>query len=65
MRMGAYDFLEKPYSGERLSEVLKRALFTRRLVLENRRLRAGLDGAGPTTAVGRLGAFATLVVFTP
>ncbi|MDZ4253899.1 MAG: sigma-54-dependent Fis family transcriptional regulator, partial [Sulfuritalea sp.] len=40
MRDGAYDFLEKPFSSERLVEVVRRALEKRRLVLENRRLHA-------------------------
>jgi two-component system C4-dicarboxylate transport response regulator DctD len=40
MHLGAYDFLEKPFSSERLVEVMRRALEKRRLVLENRRLQA-------------------------
>jgi two-component system C4-dicarboxylate transport response regulator DctD len=40
MRLGAYDFLEKPFSSERLVEVVRRALEKRRLVLDNRRLQA-------------------------
>ena len=40
MREGAYDFLEKPFSSERLVDVARRALEKRRLVLENRRLQA-------------------------
>ncbi|MEM8753467.1 MAG: sigma-54 dependent transcriptional regulator [Pseudomonadota bacterium] len=36
---GAYDFIEKPASPARLTEVLRRALDRRRLVLENRALR--------------------------
>lgn len=55
MRLGAYDFLEKPFSSERLVEVMRRALEKRRLVLENRRLHAmvapqqdfGLVGQAP------------------
>jgi len=42
MRAGAYDFIEKPFSNEHLTEVLKRAADKRRLVLENRELRARL-----------------------
>ena len=45
MRAGAYDFLEKPVSGRQLVEVLERALEKRRLVIENRRLRASLEDA--------------------
>lgn len=40
MREGAYDFIEKPFSGQQLADVAARALDRRRLVLENRLLRA-------------------------
>ncbi|AWK85506.1 sigma-54-dependent transcriptional regulator [Azospirillum thermophilum] len=46
MRSGAYDFLEKPFPADRLVEVVRRAVEKRRLVLENRRLRAELNGGG-------------------
>jgi len=39
MRAGAYDFIEKPFSAERLVDTARRAQEKRRLVLENRRLR--------------------------
>ncbi|WP_343622557.1 sigma-54 dependent transcriptional regulator [Roseateles puraquae] len=52
MRDGAWDFIEKPFSAEHLVEVVRRALAQRRLVLENRRLKAQL-GEGP--ADGLLG----------
>lgn len=42
MREGAYDFIEKPFSSERLVDVTRRALDKRRLVIENRRLREAL-----------------------
>lgn len=42
VRTGAYDFIEKPVSPERLLEEVQRACRTRRLVLENRALRAAL-----------------------
>ncbi|MBP2299055.1 sigma-54-dependent transcriptional regulator [Azospirillum picis] len=55
MRNGAYDFLEKPFPSDRLTETARRAVEKRRLVMENRRLRAqlagGVDPAG--TIVGR------------
>ncbi|MEX0956985.1 MAG: sigma-54 dependent transcriptional regulator [Rhizobiaceae bacterium] len=44
MRNGAYDFLEKPFTSSRLSELCARALEKRRLVLENRTLRENLSG---------------------
>jgi len=40
MREGAYDFLEKPFNAQHLSDIAARALDRRGLVLENRRLRA-------------------------
>ncbi|KQO65893.1 Fis family transcriptional regulator [Methylobacterium sp. Leaf469] len=45
MRDGAYDFLAKPYPAEALMASARRALERRRLVLENRALRARLDAA--------------------
>jgi two-component system C4-dicarboxylate transport response regulator DctD len=42
---GAYDFVAKPYANERLVQSVARALEKRRLVLENRRLRALADEA--------------------
>ncbi|MBA3446858.1 MAG: sigma-54-dependent Fis family transcriptional regulator, partial [Pseudaminobacter sp.] len=40
MRDGAYDFVEKPFNGQHLVDMTARALDRRRLVLENRELRA-------------------------
>ena len=40
MRSGAYDFIEKPFVVQDLANVLRRALETRALVVDNRRLRA-------------------------
>lgn len=40
MRDGAYDFIEKPFIPSQLAEIASRALEYRRLVLENRVLRA-------------------------
>ena len=42
MRDGAYDFVEKPFSAERLVDTVRRALERRRLVLENSALRREL-----------------------
>lgn len=47
MGQGAFDFLEKPCAAEDLVPVLQRALSTRRLVLENRRLKAQLETGDP------------------
>lgn len=43
LREGAYDYLEKPCSPERLVETLRRALAQRELVLQNRTIRQELD----------------------
>lgn len=43
MRAGAYDLIEKPFSADRLTNVVNRALEKRRLVLENRSLRQELS----------------------
>ncbi len=42
-KLGAFDFLEKPLSIEKISVVVKNALDHRRLVLENSRLKADAD----------------------
>ena len=53
MREGAYDFLAKPYSTERLVETLRRAVEKRALVLENRRLReVAADPQGEAALIG-------------
>ncbi|MEL6519129.1 MAG: sigma-54 dependent transcriptional regulator [Pseudomonadota bacterium] len=47
MRVGAYDFLEKPFNPDRMTELAKKATSTRRLTLDNRALRRELsDGSG-------------------
>jgi two-component system C4-dicarboxylate transport response regulator DctD len=50
MRDGAYDFIEKPFPSDQLVETVGRAMEKRRLVLENRELRAVLDGGGGLAA---------------
>lgn len=51
MSEGAYDFIAKPYSGNRLAETLRRAVEKRALVLENRRLRSLAEAPGEETAL--------------
>lgn len=47
MRVGAFDFLEKPFNPDRMTELAKRATTNRRLTLDNRALRKELsDGTG-------------------
>ena len=46
MRVGAFDFLEKPFNPERMSELAKKATQARRLVLDNRALRRELSDGG-------------------
>lgn len=43
MRLGAYDFLEKPFNPDRMTELVKRATQARRLTLDNRALRRELS----------------------
>ena len=52
IREGAYDFIEKPFSVDRLVDVVRRALEKRRLVLENRRLRDTLREQDGSLLVG-------------
>ncbi|GGE28832.1 Fis family transcriptional regulator [Primorskyibacter flagellatus] len=47
MDRGAFGFLEKPCASRDMLSVLERALTTRRLVLENRRLKAQLEAGDP------------------
>ncbi|WNK19985.1 sigma-54 dependent transcriptional regulator [Halomonas piscis] len=65
MRAGAWDFLEKPFAGDRLLDVVRRGLDKRQLSLENRRLKAELEAqqaalgprlVGRTAAISRLAA---------
>jgi DNA-binding NtrC family response regulator len=46
MRVGAFDFLEKPFNPDRMTELAKKASMNRRLTLDNRALRRELsDGS--------------------
>jgi two-component system C4-dicarboxylate transport response regulator DctD len=58
MREGAYDFITKPFSAERLAPTLRRALEKRSLVLENRRLREAADDGGELGLIGTSAAVA-------
>lgn len=52
LQQGAYDFLAKPFAPARLIASLGRALEKRRLVLENRRLRAAAEADAEPLAGG-------------
>ena len=43
MRVGAYDFMEKPFNPDRLTDLARRASQTRKLTLDNRMLRRELS----------------------
>lgn len=62
IRLGAYDFIEKPYAPARLVEVIRRALDKRRLTMEVRALKAQTSrgSADPISAqlIGRSDAMA-------
>jgi two-component system, NtrC family, C4-dicarboxylate transport response regulator DctD len=62
MRLGAYDFLEKPFSTDRLNDVVGRALERRRLGLEVVSLRARLSSREAVDAklIGRSPAMVAL-----
>lgn len=71
MRLGAYDFIEKPFEPKRLLEVIKNATEKRRLVNENRRLRRvvteqtiGSRIVGTSQAIERLRASVTELAAT-
>ena len=47
MRVGAFDFLEKPFNPDRMTELARKATTARRLTMDNRALRRELsDGTG-------------------
>lgn len=62
MREGAYDFVEKPFDAGQLAEIAARAMGYRRVVLENRVLRAAAGQADDleTRLVGRSNAMIDL-----
>ncbi|MEL6277538.1 MAG: sigma-54 dependent transcriptional regulator [Pseudomonadota bacterium] len=62
MRLGAYDFVEKPFASNHLIEVARRAIDKRRLTLENRALRSAAAGRDRLEArlIGRAAAMVDL-----
>ncbi len=55
MRVGAYDFLEKPFNPDKMTELAKKATLRRRMVLDARALRRDL-GDGSTIMKKLIGA---------
>jgi two-component system C4-dicarboxylate transport response regulator DctD len=51
LKEGAFDFLTKPFAADHLTAAARKALATRRLVLDNRRLRAAGD-SGDSPRIG-------------
>ncbi len=62
MRLGAYDFIEKPFASNHLVDVVGRAIDKRRLTLENRALRSAVAGRDRPEArlMGRAGVMVEL-----
>lgn len=64
VRNGAYDYLAKPFASDRLADAVVRALDLRRLVLENRQLRATIGSTRnrwPNPLIGTSTAVRTLM----
>ena len=59
MRIGAFDFLEKPFNPDRMTELAKKATSSRRLTLDNRALRRELSD-GSTLMKKLIGASAVM-----
>ena len=55
MHVGAFDFLEKPFNPDKMTELAKKAANARRLTLDNRALRKELsDGTGIMKKLGEV-----------
>lgn len=53
IQQGAWDFIEKPFDPERLEEVIRKALMTRSLQIENQRLRLAIQDPAVTRLLGK------------
>ena len=56
MRLGAFDFLEKPFNPDTMTVLAKKATRTRRLVLDNRQLRRELSSGSSSIMEKLIGA---------
>ena len=61
MKMGAYDYITKPYKIDELYELIKRVLIKRALQKENRFLREEMDHRKPVSLIGTSKALQELV----
>ncbi|HEY5712505.1 MAG TPA: sigma-54 dependent transcriptional regulator [Allosphingosinicella sp.] len=52
LKDGAFEFLTKPFAADHLVAATRKALETRRLVLDNRRLRAAAEQGGESPLIG-------------
>jgi two-component system C4-dicarboxylate transport response regulator DctD len=52
LKDGAFEFLTKPFAADHLIAATRKALETRRLVLDNRRLRAAAEDGGDSPLIG-------------
>lgn len=53
MRLGAYDFIEKPFPSERLIAAVRSALEKRALIVENRQLKERIGDNGVASIIGQ------------
>lgn len=60
LKDGAFEFLTKPFAADHLIAATRKALETRRLVLDNRRLRAAAEAPGDSPLIGDSPAMARL-----
>ena len=60
LKQGAFDFMAKPFAADHLVAAIRKALETRRLVIDNRRLRAAAAGSGDSPLIGESGVMTRL-----
>ncbi len=60
LKQGAFDFMAKPFAADHLVAAIRKALETRRLVLDNRRLRAAAAEGSDSPLIGETGVMSRL-----